>query len=189
MMFDRPREDTRSKRFLALPISRMAMKSAQSLNLRQFVARTRGALHRTTPSDGANLRDRWQRRSPWNGAEDFQGARNAFWDDAAYACGPVWLHVPVDAAPDTDYFDGREPVKRQSVDVFAGELAHVRRGRPNPGTACESEGHKNDDCTMGAHTRKRSTLKPSAGGAARVQGPYALPLELDCVVPAARINT
>lgn len=64
------------------------------------------------------------------------------------------LQVPVHAAPNTDYFNGREPVKRQPIDVLAGEFADVRLGRRHQGAGCESEGHENDDGKTSAHTRK-----------------------------------
>lgn len=67
------------------------------------------------------------------------------------------LHVFVHAAPRTDYFDCREPIKRHSVDEFAGKFADVSRSggwRRGAARDCES---KSDDGKSSPHAGKRST--------------------------------
>ena len=69
------------------------------------------------------------------------------------------LHVLVHAAPRADYFDCGEPVKRHSVDEFAGKFADVSRGGGwRRGAAHDSES-KSDDGKSSPHAGKRSTAR------------------------------
>ena len=85
------------------------------------------------------------------------------------------LHVLIHAAPRTDYFDCREPVKRHSVDEFAGEFADVSHGSGRRRGAARDSESKSDDGKSSAHADKRSTARhigrknPTKDGRIRVR--------------------